>query len=573
MQFEKNLFIKIITIMKKIFTFFVAMTLVAFSYAQLEDESTAPDFNLYEIDKTTGQMITDQPINLYSMLNDYKVVYIDVSATTCGPCLSFHNGGTLETIWNNYGPNSSVNDSRVLFVEGASTGNSWAAINGSAGSSYWDCTHTSGGDLVPYPVIPLRLSPNYPGNYSSFHSDYAISYFPTIYMVCPNRMIFNLNKSSSNVATSFHNQIANKCPSWTNANDAMLELVNLMDPVYFCGMNVAPRVSVQNLGTSPLTSASFRITCGGDVTTYDWTGNIAQFESQVVEMPALNVTQNGLQSVTVEIVNVNGVADQGSKYNSHDETFNVQLSSDIATASQNFTQSNLSPWTVADYTGGNCGRSSGKLRFRAFNIPVGGTAEFISPLMNFTNNNTPSLTFDVAHKRYNSSSSESLAVKVSGDCGTTWTDVYLKEGEDLATVSGFTGNTEFIANSASMFRTETVDLSEYAGNEHVVVKFVLTSGYGNNVWLDNINISDGPLAVSSVDENGMAIFPNPVKDVLTINYDKAISQIDVYDVNGKLVKTITTVDNTINVSDLSEGVYMLNIQTEEGLIVRKIVKE
>ena len=64
-----------------------------------------------------------------------------------------------------------------------------------------------------------------------------------------------------------------------------------------------------------------------------------------------------------------------------------------------------------------------------------------------------------------------------------------------------------------------------------------------------------------------------MKDVLTINYDKAISQIDVYDVNGKLVKTITTVDNTINVSDLSEGVYMLNIQTEEGLIVRKIVKE
>ena len=162
---------------------------------------------------------------------------------------------------------------------------------------------------------------------------------------------------------------------------------------------------------------------------------------------------------------------------------------------------------------------------------------------------------------------------VSSDCGTTWTDVYLKEGEDLATVSGFTGNTEFIANSASMFRTETVDLSEYAGNEHVVVKFVLTSGYGNNVWLDNINISDGPLAVSLVDENGMAIFPNPVKDVLTINYDKAISQIDVYDVNGKLVKTFTTVDNTINVSDLSEGVYMLNIQTEEGLIVRKIVKE
>ena len=56
-------------------------------------------------------------------------------------------------------------------------------------------------------------------------------------------------------------------------------------------------------------------------------------------------------------------------------------------------------------------------------------------------------------------------------------------------------------------------------------------------------------------------------------YDKAISQIDVYDVNGKLVKTFTTVGSSINVSDLSDGIYMLNMQTEEGLVVRKIVKE
>ena len=150
--------------MKKIFTLFAAMAMMAFSYAQLSDGSTAPDFSLYEIDKTTGDMITSQTINLYNMLNDYKTVYIDVSATTCGPCYSFHQTGTLESIYNNYGPNSTVNDSRVLFVEGAQTGSTWAAINGSAGSSYWDCTHSYGSttELVPYPVIPLYISQVYP---------------------------------------------------------------------------------------------------------------------------------------------------------------------------------------------------------------------------------------------------------------------------------------------------------------------------------------------------------------------------------------------------------------------------
>ena len=113
--------------MKKIFTLFAAMALTVLSYAQPANGSFASDFSLYEIDKATGTMLTDHTINLYGMLNDYKTVYIDVSATTCGPCLTFHQGGTLDNIYNSYGPNSAVNDSRVLFIEGASTGSSWPA--------------------------------------------------------------------------------------------------------------------------------------------------------------------------------------------------------------------------------------------------------------------------------------------------------------------------------------------------------------------------------------------------------------------------------------------------------------
>jgi hypothetical protein len=558
--------------MKKFFTLFAAMAMMAITYAQLPDGATAPDFQLYEIDKTTGQMITSQTINLYGMLNDYKVVYMDVSATTCSPCYSFHKGGTLETIYNNYGPNSSVNDSRVLFVEGAQTGNSWPNINGTGNG--WDCTHIyNSSEYVPYPVIPLFIAPNYVQgdancNYYTFHSGYAISYFPTIYMVCPNRMVFNLNNSSSNVATQFHNAINTKCPAWTNDNDAMIGLQNVMDPMFFCDNGITPKVVLQNLGTNALTSATFRVTVGNNVETRDWAGNIAQFESEVISLSPVAPAQNGEQDVTVEIIKANGVDDQGSKYNTHTETVSVQMTSDIPTASQKFTSSNLSPWFLADHTGGNCARYMGALRFKAWDIPAGGTAEFFAPLMNFTTNLAPTLTFDVAHRRYQTRN-EKLEVLVSTDCGENWTTVYSKEGEDLATVTSGTG--EFNA-STSDYRTETVDLSYCAGNAHVIIKFVFTSGYGNNVFIDNVNI-DGPLAIETVDNNSLSIFPNPVKDVLNINYDKAISQIDVYDVNGKRVKTFTTVNGTINISDLSNGVYMLNMQTEDGLVIRKIVKE
>lgn len=563
--------------MKKIFTLFAAMLMVAFSYAQPADGSYVPDFNLYEIDKTNGNMVTSQTINLYGMLNDYKTVFIDVSATTCSPCYSFHGTGTLDGLYNNYGPNSSVNDTRVLFIEGASTGNSWAAINGSAGSSYWDCTHVYGSttELVPYPVIPLRLSPNYVSgdancNYYTFHEGWQISAFPTVMMVCPNRMVYDLYGNISSNANTYHNQIASRCPAWNNTNDAMLGIVKTMDVMYYCDNGITPKVILQNMGTAPLTSATFRVTYNGNVQTHEWTGNLPQFATELVSLTPVVPSQDGQQSMTIEVINANGVADEGNQYNTYNATFGVQRTSDLATSTQTFSSaSSLGLWNLVDNTGGDFGVYSGALRFRAYHASSGLTGECYAPLMNFTNNSQPTLTFDVAHRRY-SSYSEQLQVMVSADCGANWTTVYDKSGADLAT--GSATSSEF-NSPANYWRQEVVDLSAYAGNEHVIIKFVFTSGYGNNVFIDNVNISDGPLAIETIEASELAIFPNPVKDVMNINYDKAISQIDVYDVNGKLVKTFTTVGSTINVSDLSDGIYMLNIQTEEGLVIRKIVKE
>lgn len=562
--------------MKKVLTLFAAMMLVVMSYAQLPDGSFAPDFNLYEINKTTGEMMTDHTINLYDMLNEYKTVYIDVSASTCGPCQSFHNAGTLETIWSNYGPNSSANDSRVLFIEGASTGDSWTSLTGGGSHGYSTWNVVAG---VEYPVIPLYFSPNFTQgdancNYYTFHSGYSISYFPTVYMVCPNRMLFNMSTTNQNtqfvnLSSSYHSAIQTKCPTWSNTNDAALVSQRISDNVYFCDFNFQPQVMVQNMGTAPMTSATFQVTHGTDVQTLNWTGNLAQFATDLVTLPAITGTDNGQHTLTVQILDVNGQPDEDSQFNTHTETFNVQATSDISTASQNFSSSNLGSWTVVDNTGGDFGIYNGALRLRGWTASSGVTGECYAPLMNFSDVATPSLKFDYAHRRY-STSNEKLQVKASSDCGTSWTTVWEKSGANLATVTSGTG--EFNA-TASQYQTAQVDLASFAHQENVIIKFVFTSGYGNNVFVDNIEILNTPVDIEDVDESVLSIFPNPVKDVLTINYNKTISQIDVYDVNGKLVKTFTTVGSSINVSDLSNGVYLLNMQTEEGLVVRKIVKE
>ncbi|MBT5089610.1 MAG: T9SS type A sorting domain-containing protein [Flavobacteriales bacterium] len=75
--------------------------------------------------------------------------------------------------------------------------------------------------------------------------------------------------------------------------------------------------------------------------------------------------------------------------------------------------------------------------------------------------------------------------------------------------------------------------------------------------------------ITSVQENNTSefnIYPHPVKNVLTIVGD--YSSADIYDVFGKLVLTSET-QKTIDVSTLSNGVYLVNINSENSTTVKK----
>jgi Secretion system C-terminal sorting domain len=77
--------------------------------------------------------------------------------------------------------------------------------------------------------------------------------------------------------------------------------------------------------------------------------------------------------------------------------------------------------------------------------------------------------------------------------------------------------------------------------------------------------------------NKIVTYPNPVLNIVTIaNTDNLnIKSISIADLNGRVIKT-KNVDNVseikMNISDLSSGVYLMNINASEGSIVKKIIK-
>ena len=61
------------------------------------------------------------------------------------------------------------------------------------------------------------------------------------------------------------------------------------------------------------------------------------------------------------------------------------------------------------------------------------------------------------------------------------------------------------------------------------------------------------------------IYPNPAKDVLTIKGDN-MNQIKVYNALGQIVKNIdcNTDEYELNVADLNNGIYFINITNVNG---------
>jgi len=93
------------------------------------------------------------------------------------------------------------------------------------------------------------------------------------------------------------------------------------------------------------------------------------------------------------------------------------------------------------------------------------------------------LTFDVAYAQYSTYSDE-LNVLVSPGCGQAKNVEYAKSGNSLATEPPM--SVPYL--SVSTWRKDTVNLSAYIGNTNVEITFRGISGYGNILYIDNINI-------------------------------------------------------------------------------------
>ena len=190
--------------------------------------------------------------------------------------------------------------------------------------------------------------------------------------------------------------------------------------------------------------------------------------------------------------------------------------------------------------------------------------KLITPLINLSGFNTPTLGFKVStNYTYictgNPDETANLQVFVSTDGGTNWSapvfDLcnYTDEGYESWTLMPF-----------------VVDLSSYAGQSNVKLMFNYTGFDGCQIILDNVNLLD-LTGVNEVSEASVNIYPNPANNTLYVNATSNISKIEVFNTLGQKVMTVSANDNhaQLNTSNLSKGMYMLKLHTDNGVVNQK----
>lgn len=80
----------------------------------------------------------------------------------------------------------------------------------------------------------------------------------------------------------------------------------------------------------------------------------------------------------------------------------------------------------------------------------------------------------------------------------------------------------------------------------------------------SINEFNDPLTIK--------IFPNPTKDLITITSSLTITNIDLFNLQGQKMDIMLEEDK-ISLQDLSNGIYLLKIKTDEKTFVKRIIKQ
>lgn len=86
--------------------------------------------------------------------------------------------------------------------------------------------------------------------------------------------------------------------------------------------------------------------------------------------------------------------------------------------------------------------------------------------------------------------------------------------------------------------------------------------------------SSNTLGIADNSINTLVMHPNPAQDIVLLQHEQAIDNVEVRDLNGRLaIVEFNAANNSIDVSNLSTGVYYVTVYSNNATAVQKLIKK
>ena len=359
------------------------------------------------------------------------------------------------------------------------------------------------------------------------------------------------------------------------------------------GVSLSPTLCVADFTQSRTTicagqSIDFTDMSYNAATSWNWTFTGGSPASSTVQDPTVTFNTPGTYSVSMQV-------SDGSSTQTMNQTNlitvlpAVGINGPIVEGFESNTPLPNSEWVLDDQTGGPAWEVSSQaaktgtysIKLDNANNPAGHVDDFLSSTIDLSGFTAITLSFEYAYVEKNTSNNERLIVYVSKDCGQTWSLRKQLSGNALPTSNAQNG--PWIPTSASHWKYVEVTniLSSYLV-DNFRVRFSFESDGGNNIFIDDINIS-GPVGIDGANEviQNFEVFPNPTESNTNINFginNDAQVSIALLDVVGKEIKTITTGSLSagehtyqVNTADLSSGIYLVNMLVGDRAYTKRLI--
>ncbi len=355
-------------------------------------------------------------------------------------------------------------------------------------------------------------------------------------------------------------------------------------------------------GTPPLCKANFmsdkKVVCVGDViefvddsyhnvSSWSWTFAGGTPATSTSQNPTITYSTPGTYAVTLTAGD--GTSTVSETKNGYITVLPTGAAHPIIEGFESFSTPN-SMWIIDNPNGAGfetttVAAATGTTSLRLVNgaSNSGSVDEFLSSTINLQGTSNVTLTFKYAFALRGSSNTDNFKVLATNNCGDSWSVRKNITTSQLATAPNNTGT--FIPTADQWETVVITNITSTFWVNDFRLKFQFTGGGGNTLYIDDINLYNANTTALGIEENdflnNINLFPNPANELTNLSFtlsQTAPVQINIVDMIGKTVTVVAneTMQNgdhrfEINTSDLSTGIYLINMTIDGQTITHKLM--